>query len=131
MATSDNVLRAGLTPKARDVPALLRSLTYTSGLPDIHRVFPSPLSTTTKIYDAPVPEFSVLATDLAAGASETQRAFTGPSLGLVTAGGGTVKWETGEIGLKEGSVFFVGADTEVTLVAGSSASLVVHRAFNE
>lgn len=35
MATSDNVIRAGLTPKARDTAALCRSLTYSQGAPDV------------------------------------------------------------------------------------------------
>ncbi|KAH7102234.1 mannose-6-phosphate isomerase [Auriculariales sp. MPI-PUGE-AT-0066] len=131
MATSDNVLRAGLTPKPRDVTALLHSLTYKSGLPDIHRVFPKPLSTTgtSLIYDPPVPEFSVLSTQLAAGASEKQRAFSGPSLAIVTSGSGTVLFDGGELPLREGSVFFVASGTEVTVQAGST--LVVNRAFNE
>ncbi|KZV81452.1 mannos-6-phosphate isomerase [Exidia glandulosa HHB12029] len=135
MATSDNVLRAGLTPKARDVAALLRSLTYSSGLPDVHRVVPSAFqgesTQTSKIYDPPVPEFSVLATRLAPGGTEEQRPFKGPSVGIVTSGTGRVTWGADELSLNEGTVFFVGAGTKVTLSAGKAGELVVHRAFNE
>lgn len=132
MATSDNVLRAGLTPKARDVTALLRSLTYSSGLPDAHRVVPGDSTHASKIYDPPVPEFSVLATHLLAHATETQRPFAGPSVGIVTSGSGQVAWEGSEVlALKEGTVFFVGAATEVTISAGDAGALTIHRAFNE
>ena len=34
MANSDNVIRAGLTPKFKDVPTLLRMLTYKTYRPD-------------------------------------------------------------------------------------------------
>lgn len=37
MATSDNVVRAGLTPKFKDVDTLVRMLTYKAGLPKIYR----------------------------------------------------------------------------------------------
>lgn len=136
MATSDNVLRAGLTPKARDVKALLRSLTYSSGLPDVHRVFPKALegesNGASTIYDPPVPEFSVLATYLPPGDTEAQRAFKGPSVGLVTTGSGHVAWDDDEVlVLNEGTVFFVAADTKVTISAGKAGPLAVHRAFNE
>ena len=37
MATSDNVVRAGLTPKLRDVPTLTAMLTYAQGAPAVMR----------------------------------------------------------------------------------------------
>jgi hypothetical protein len=37
MATSDNVIRAGLTPKFRDTAVLCESLTYSQGLPEVSR----------------------------------------------------------------------------------------------
>lgn len=37
MARSDNVVRAGLTPKAIDVPTLLSMLTYNAKPPKIYR----------------------------------------------------------------------------------------------
>lgn len=35
MASSDNVIRAGLTPKFRDTEVLCESLTYTMGKPEV------------------------------------------------------------------------------------------------
>ena len=101
----------------------------------MHRVTPTAFqgdsTSTSKVYDPPVPEFSVLATHLDAGATEKQRAFKGPSVGIVTSGGGKAAWEGGELTLKEGSVFFVGAGTELTVSTGGDSQLVIHRAFNE
>ncbi|KAF8798497.1 RmlC-like cupin [Phlegmacium glaucopus] len=40
MANSDNVIRAGLTPKLRDIPNLISNLTYTASPPSKHVVEP-------------------------------------------------------------------------------------------
>ena len=40
MANSDNVLRAGLTPKLRDVPNLIHCLNYGAAPPSKHVVEP-------------------------------------------------------------------------------------------
>ncbi|CAK7344331.1 unnamed protein product [Dovyalis caffra] len=40
MATSDNVVRAGLTPKHRDIQTLCSMLTYKQGFPEILKGFP-------------------------------------------------------------------------------------------
>ena len=57
MACSDNTIRAGLTPKFKDVPPLVSTLTYnTHGPTYLHprEVFPGVFD-----YKPPVPEFSV------------------------------------------------------------------------
>lgn len=55
MASSDNVLRGGLTPKHVDVPELLRTLTFRGE----HRepLTPRALSTGEAVFDTPAPEF--------------------------------------------------------------------------
>lgn len=60
MACSDNVVRAGLTPKHKDVQTLVQMLTYTTGGPSIDAG--APLSEDHRIlrYTPPVPEFEVL-----------------------------------------------------------------------
>jgi len=57
MATSDNVIRAGLTPKFKDVKVLCSSLTYNDGPP--HVVAPEPIADSVLRYVTPVPEFLV------------------------------------------------------------------------
>lgn len=131
MATSDNVIRAGLTPKLRDVPNLVAALTYIAGDPAHHRVQPTPFSEHTTLYDPPISEFSVLAVQLPAGAQAVHRALAGPSIAVVTDGSGVAAWaKDGKLDLKLGDVFFVGAGEEVSF-ASSGVDFVFYRAFIE
>lgn len=71
MAMSDNVVRAGLTPKFKDVDTLVGMLTYSQGGPSIDAGFP--LETDARIlrYTPPVPEFEVLILTCEPGESVT------------------------------------------------------------
>ena len=128
MANSDNVIRAGLTPKLRDVPNLVGGLTYVSADPSRHHVQPTPFAPASTLYDPPIPEFSVVQVKLAGG-EEQHRAVDGPSLVVVTHGKGRVSWEEGSLELREGDVFFIGADTPVRFACQDA--LVMYRAFVE
>jgi mannose-6-phosphate isomerase len=55
MACSDNVVRAGLTPKFKDVDTLCNMLTYNTGLPNVTKG--TAVDAHLREYDAPVPEF--------------------------------------------------------------------------
>ncbi len=55
MGNSDNVLRAGLTPKHMDVPELMRVVRFTSG--SIHKLTPSTLGPCRSIYPSPAAAF--------------------------------------------------------------------------
>jgi mannose-6-phosphate isomerase len=57
MASSDNVLRGGLTSKHVDVPELLATLTFESGPPAT--LTPRSLGSVEAVYDAPVREFAL------------------------------------------------------------------------
>ncbi len=138
MATSDNVIRAGLTPKLRDVPNLVAGLTYIAAEPSKHLVEPASFSTTeqpssyTTLYDPPIPEFSVLRVVLLGGEQETHAPIDGPSIAIVTEGDGNVEWEDGQsLEVSEGEVFFVGAGTKLKFAERKGASFVVYRAFVE
>jgi len=138
MATSDNVIRVGLTHKLRDVPNLISGLTYQASEPSKHLVQPTPfakatsVSTHSTLYDPPIPEFSVLRVVLQAGEDETHAPIDGPSIAIVTEGGGAVHWESSEsLEVSEGDVLFVGADTQLRLASSKEKSLVVYRAFVE
>ncbi|KAL5504195.1 PMI1 [Sanghuangporus vaninii] len=144
MATSDNVIRAGLTPKLRDVPNLISTLTYTSSEASKHTITPQPfgapadpfadVKAESLVYDPPIPEFAVVRVEVDKNGSIKHEGLNGPSIFIVTKGRGRVTWEgegeggTGEE-LSEGRVFFVGARTPVTFSA--TESLQVHRAFVE
>lgn len=61
MACSDNVVRAGLTPKLKDVGTLCEMLEYKPGTAE-DNIFPSrqdPNDPFVSIYDPPVQDFSV------------------------------------------------------------------------
>jgi mannose-6-phosphate isomerase len=60
MASSDNVLRAGLTPKHVDVEELLRNVDYVAAPPI--RIAPETFHGATKVYYAPVDDFELSVT---------------------------------------------------------------------
>lgn len=139
MANSDNVIRAGLTPKLRDIPNLIAGLTYVSAEGTSHTVKPtlfhpsesSPVVST--LYDPPIPEFSVVQIDLPGGGKETHPGVDGPSLIVVTEGAGSVSWSSpdpGSLKVGLGDVFFVGAGTQVEF-SNESERLVMYRALVE
>lgn len=153
MAASDNVVRAGLTLKERDVDVLVEMLTYTSGGSYKQFMKPRPLfaddassgsssaPTATLVYDPPIDEFSVALTRLEAGQRQSQHGLQGPSIAIVTAGKGTLvarkaSSEGADVILevnKPGKVFFLGAGINVDVVAAEDISepLTVYRAFVE
>ena len=59
MACSDNVVRAGLTPKFKDVKTLCSMLTYNSRAPSDQCLQPIRVDKFTRSYIVPVPEFVV------------------------------------------------------------------------
>jgi len=135
MANSDNVIRAGLTPKLRDVPNLISGLTYTASPVSKHTVEPKGFSSSssTTLYDPPVPEFSVVQTILPGKNgqnSENHREVDGPSLAIVTEGSGVATWgNLGKLQLGRGDVFFIGAGTGIELKCDEK--LTLFRAFVE
>lgn len=132
MATSDNVIRAGLTPKLRDVPNLVAGLTYQAAEPAKHMIQPASFhgASNTTLYDPPIPEFSVLLVDVKASEKETHPAIDGPSVAIVTEGYGRVQWgDADALEVRKGEVFFIGAGTELEFVSRGGDSFNVYRAF--
>ena len=132
MANSDNVIRAGLTPKLRDVPNLVLGLTYSASDACKHFVYPTSFSSSSVLYDPPVPEFSVIQVKLPPQQTEMHRPVDGPSVAIVTEGRGVVEWDSGkrlEVGL--GDVYMIGAGTGVEFKSEGKEDLVIYRAFVE
>ncbi|EIE20706.1 mannose-6-phosphate isomerase [Coccomyxa subellipsoidea C-169] len=128
MATSDNVIRAGLTPKLRDTSVLCESLTYSQGPPEILEGTPSTSRTWTVTYSPPFDEFEVLriripGTTRPLGLQEAIPASPGPQILLVREGQGRAftrnppradadpKVELQEVELRKGGVVFIPANT--------------------
>lgn len=125
MASSDNVVRAGFTPKFKDVPTLTQMLTYSYAPIEEQKLRPVDYpyailnatayssASAAMLYDPPIEEFSVVKTDLnRTGAKATFDPLAGPSILICTRGKGkiTVGHKTEEV--REGYVFFVGATAE-------------------
>lgn len=132
MAASDNVIRAGLTPKLRDIPNLVSSLAYEAADASKHGVRAAPFESCsyTRLFDPPIPEFSVLQTELDSGSEEVHRELKGPSIAIVTRGSCKIEWSGGGLEATTGEVFFMGAGTEVKIV-GKEEKTEVYRAFVE
>lgn len=132
MATSDNVVRAGLTPKLRDTDVLCEMLTYNTLKPEILRgeeVRPG-----VKRYRPPFAEFQVEAIEVAPGASLDIPECPGASILLVQRGGdSTASFTLGkaappsEAPISEGGVFFAAANAAVTVSNGGDGPLKIFR----
>ncbi|KAJ2640093.1 Mannose-6-phosphate isomerase [Coemansia sp. RSA 1286] len=130
MATSDNVIRAGLTPKMRDVPVLVDMLTYDHGAPDAKLLKPTGLIGTqhSVIYDPPIEEFAVIRTQLEGGQSEKFEGMAGPQILIVVDGEGVLTDSDESYVLAPGYVFFVVADSSFTVRAAAGKPLVAYTA---
>lgn len=118
MAASDNVLRGGLTPKHVDVGELLRIVDTTPGPAPV--LVPAPAeggAEDVELYDAGVPDFSLLRTVVAPDAPR-RLPVTGPSIVLVVRGEVVVDTPGASATLPAGSAAFVGADEREVRLAG-------------
>lgn len=130
MANSDNVIRAGLTPKLKDIPNLVNGLTYKTAKVDQHMIKPELFHFTyTTIYDPPTPDFTVLEVDIPQNDMSVHEALNGPSIVIVTGGSGSVSWdENYPVQLLAGSVVFIGANIKVSFTS-KAQGMIVYRAF--
>jgi len=129
MATSDNVIRAGLTPKLRDTTILCESLTYSQGPPVM--LHGDLVQEYTTVYSPPFDEFEVYKVSLPESADTIIPANQGPTVVLVMRGRGNV---TATAALKasaleeqtrvsKGDIFFVPSHTALDVAAGSAQDL--------
>jgi mannose-6-phosphate isomerase len=147
MASSDNVVRAGFTPKFKDVDTLVSMLTYSYAPIDEQKMHPAdyPYATlnraayssgsTVTLYDPPIDEFSVVRSSLrGSGAKATFDPLDGPSIIICTAGKGKISVGPTVQEIKEGYVFFVGATAECVLEsegASDDDEFITFKAFCE
>lgn len=111
MASSDNVLRAGLTPKKVDADEVLHCVSVTAAPP--LRVAPERQTSTSVAYYAPVDDFELAVTALADPAGAAAEAHhvpgSGPRILLGLEGEMTVSTATGSHPLAAGRAVFVPA----------------------
>jgi mannose-6-phosphate isomerase len=136
MAASDNVVRAGFTPKFKDVDTLVSMLTYSYAPVLEQKMEPLPFDRGSgercefTLYDPPIAEFAVLETRVQSGATATVKAVNGPSILVATSGKGQISGDGVSLQFGRGNVFFVGAGVEIKLESGEE-EFVTYRAFAE
>ncbi|QQM66989.1 mannose-6-phosphate isomerase, class I [Actinomyces weissii] len=117
MASSDNVLRAGLTAKHVDVPTMLTCVDYVAAPPV--RPAPEYLSRTTRAYYAPVEDFELLLTEVEPADGLVPVPGRGARLLLVASGRLRVSTSVGALTLSQGQGAFVGDDEKGLRVQGA------------
>jgi mannose-6-phosphate isomerase len=119
MASSDNVLRGGLTTKHVDLAALIEVLDFTDGrVPVIHPVLgPGGLR-----YPVPVEDFDLTRVQLDGRSGSLTT--SGPQVLLCTEGSAVLSSPDGELTLRQGESAFVPAGAPVT----ASGPAVLYRA---
>lgn len=144
MASSDNVVRAGFTPKFKDVDVLTDMLTYNYAPIEEQKMQPTDYTfvrldraayssnSTSMLYDPPIEEFAVVRTELKANASKaTFEPLDGPSIIICVSGSGTIAVGPKKENLKTGFVYFVGATAECQIESDSDEPFVTFKAFCE
>ncbi|NTW38695.1 MAG: mannose-6-phosphate isomerase, class I [Cellulomonadaceae bacterium] len=117
MASSDNVLRAGLTAKHIDIPELLANVDYVAAPP--LRIAPEVFYGATKVFYAPVDDFELSVTTVEAGGSHPLPG-RGPRVLLCTAGEVSVTSAAGAaLSLHRGQSAFAPASDGPLTVCGT------------
>ncbi|WP_250442545.1 mannose-6-phosphate isomerase, class I [Actinotalea sp. C106] len=116
MASSDNVLRAGLTPKHIDIPELLDNVDYVAAPPI--RIAPETFYGATKVFYAPVDDFELSVTTVDDDAVH-RLPGRGPRVLLCLEGELTVEPSRGPgLTLRRGATAFAPADDGMLTVRG-------------
>jgi mannose-6-phosphate isomerase len=109
MASSDNVLRGGLTPKSVNVPELLRVLRFDELEPRPVQI--TDLGEGESVYSTSAEEFELSRVDIDAGSPVVRpRHPQGPEIWLVTEGHCQLSWPSGSLELPRGASAFIPAD---------------------
>ncbi|MBD3224967.1 MAG: mannose-6-phosphate isomerase, class I [Caldithrix sp.] len=106
MANSDNVVRAGLTPKHKDTETLLNILTYEPGFPKIYT--PDNQNTHT-VYHPPVEEFAVERYQIKADEALNISTYNRVQIWLTLRGQGTLTWPHDSMIINQGQVVLIPA----------------------
>jgi mannose-6-phosphate isomerase len=116
MASSDNVLRGGLTPKHIDVPELVRTLTFRTGRPVVHH--PEVASPTESVYRTPAAEFELGLLRVEPSTSHVSAVARGPEIVLCLDGEATLSAAGHEALLRRGEAVLVPASAPAYSIAG-------------
>jgi len=149
MAASDNTVRAGLTPKYKDVKTLVEMLTYESGRDWVVKPTPITLNLVNKsssdencfalLYSTPVEEFSVIKYQstkpflIEAQEDSISIMICVQGEGEVEMDGDVGDIQGGNVSLRPGTVLFLPTRTNsfqsVKVTTGSNLPVVIYKAF--
>ena len=136
MAASDNVVRAGFTPKFKDVTNLVEMLTYAYDSVEDQKMKLEEFARSsgdgkTTLYNPPIEEFAVLETTFGSGTGIRKFAgLNGPSIVITTKGNGFIKADNTKLRAEPGFVFFIAPEIEVEFIA-EDTEFTTYRAFVE
>ncbi|XP_045515577.1 mannose-6-phosphate isomerase [Pieris brassicae] len=116
MACSDNVVRAGLTPKHIDVATLVDMLDYNSYHPSEMLFNPQIEDPNSCIWRPPVPDFAVVKIRVEPGDSYNTIVRPSPSIMIIISGSGEA-CDTEPISIRPGVVIFLKASRQLTLTS--------------
>jgi mannose-6-phosphate isomerase len=122
MASSDNVLRGGLTPKHVAVDELLRTVVFEDGVPEVLRG--ERRSPSERLYRTPAPEFELSLIDVAQAQPHQGAAPVAADCLLVLEGEGTLQAAGTTSVLARGSALLIPAGLPYVIATRSSAQLV-------
>ncbi|MDT8389814.1 MAG: mannose-6-phosphate isomerase, class I [Lentisphaeria bacterium] len=114
MASSDNVVRAGLTPKFIDREALVEMITCEMGRPKVNQG--ETLAAGEKVYKVPVPEFQVEVYTHGAGVSRGYASDGAVSILLVLDGEAVLRCPEGEYTAPRGSAWLWPAELDAAAI---------------
>jgi mannose-6-phosphate isomerase len=121
MANSDNVVRAGLTPKFKDVETLVDILTYEMGPPPI---IEANADAAEMVYRTPASEFQVSRLRMHPEQERAESTGGGPMVLLLTQGDILIHWEGGQAAFRRGqSILTPSFMGEFRLRAAASAEV--------
>jgi mannose-6-phosphate isomerase len=125
MASSDNVLRGGLTPKFIDVPELLRTIEFKAVA--VPALAPEVSALGQELYQPPFREFQLQRIELGPGDAPVPLAQSGAAVVLVVAGSVYLDSPKGDLQLaRGGSAFLAASEAPVNVhpVAGADEQAV-------
>jgi mannose-6-phosphate isomerase len=120
LANSDNVVRAGLTPKHIDVPELLK---LTDPAADVPVIEPRSLGGGVSVYDSPAPEFRLYRADLAPG-DTVLPGGGGARIVLCTEGTGILRAGHAALKVGRGESCFIPVSDGVVTASGPAALFI-------
>jgi mannose-6-phosphate isomerase len=126
LANSDNVVRAGLTPKHIDVPELLKLTDPAATVPVIE---PRPVGGGVAVYDSRAPQFRLYRAGLGPGA-ETLPGTGGPRIVLCTEGAAELRAGAAMLKVAKGESCYLSAADGTVTASGPAALFIAGSGIN-